>query len=81
MGFKGYDARELEDALGQLWQLVENRLTEEDYKKLGINKDSNTISGIFEELHSFGTDDESGRPYGPVGLGLGRCGGHAVGED
>ena len=68
---QGYNASQLEEALGTLWELVEDRLTEDDYKKLGIDKESNAINGVFEELHSFG-------PNGPVGIGLGRFGGHAV---
>ena len=65
---QGYLAQELELALGELWELVENRLTDEDRKQL----DKSTSSHIFYELHSFG-------PTGPVGLGLGRIGGHAIG--
>lgn len=67
-----YSARELEEALGQLWKLVEDRLTDEDRTKLGIDLEGPVVSGIFEELHSFG-------PGGPCGIGLGRMGGHAVG--
>lgn len=73
MGLQGYSAEGLEKALGTLWELVESRLTEEDYKALGVDRDSEkSIQGIFQELHAFGKG-------GPVGLGLGKCGGHAVG--
>lgn len=69
---QGYPASDLEDALCALWELVEGRLTDEDLKRLGVRLDVKDVRGIFEELHSFGTG-------GPVGIGLGRCGGHAVG--
>lgn len=71
---KGYTAKELEDALGKLWILVEDRLTDEDRKALGINIEGVVISGIFEELVCYG-------PGGPMGWGLGRImGAHALGE-
>lgn len=82
MGFKGYDAQRLEDALGTLWELVEDCLSEEEKVKLVKDereamgkKDlpKNYVCGIFDELIHFGKG-------GPVGIGLGRCGGHAVGE-
>lgn len=70
----GYNARQLEDALGKLWDLVEERLTDEDRQKLGIDlEDDNSTDPIFDELHCFGS-------RGPVGIGLGRFGGHAVGD-
>lgn len=73
---KGYSAGELEDALGKLWELVVDRLTDAEREKLGIDTTNSQLSAssIFEELDSFG-------PCGPVGLGLGRMGGHAIGEE
>ena len=69
-----YTARDFEDALGILWNLVENRLTTEEESELLIAGSSTSkAASIFSELQMFG-------PSGPVGIGLGKCGGHAVGD-
>lgn len=59
--------RRYHDALGALWELVENRLSESEIERLEEKHD------IFGQLQAFGKN-------GPCGIGLDNFGGHAIGE-
>lgn len=63
---QGYTARQLEESLCELFRLVESRLTDSECDALRAYYP-------LEELFDYGI-------HGPVGLGLGRVGGHAIGE-
>lgn len=68
MSLKGYSQRDLETALGDLWEAVEKLLP------------TPIIEELTKKNHILAELWECGR-NGPVGIGLGRFGGHAVGED
>lgn len=53
-------------AMDAMWELLKKKATEEELEQL--KKDHSCI----EELDEYG-------PNGPVGIGLGRMGGHAIG--
>jgi hypothetical protein len=62
---KAYTKKDFEEALYQLWDLVERRLTREDLEKLGVTSDDMPVSGIFDELRAYGCG-------GLRGFGIGR---------
>ena len=73
----GYPPIVFEHALGRLWELVEARLTDEEKAVLtnpALTPVNQLIADVFGELIEFG-------PNGPVGIGIGRIGGHAVGDE
>lgn len=64
----GHKPRDLEDALCLLWGYCESVLPD---KQLDFLSETNSI---LDELRECGV-------HGPVGIGLGRIGGHAVGDE
>lgn len=73
----GYPPIVFEEALYKLWELVENRLAPDEVKALATaddnaDRDQVLVADAFEHLRDFGRG-------GPVGIGIGRFGGHALG--
>lgn len=61
-----YQQHDFEQAMDAMWELLKVSATEQELERLKI------AHPCVEELDEYG-------PNGPVGIGLGRMGGHAIG--